>query len=80
MREISMRKYPQGFYKERSWKYPQRKFSFISQEFLEGNYEEISTGMIPWYLPINLRGNLGDVDGLPAAIRLIALKYGSVLD
>ena len=80
MREISMRKYPQGFYKERRWKYPQRKFSFISHEFLEGNYEEISTGIIPWYLPINLRGNLGDVDGLPAGICLIALKYDSVLD
>ena len=45
MREISMRKYPQGLYKERSWKYPQRKFSFISREFLEGYYEEISPGI-----------------------------------
>ena len=33
MREISMWKYPRVFYGERRWKYPQRKFSFISPEF-----------------------------------------------
>ena len=59
-------KYPQGFYRERSRKYPHRKFSFISPEFPQGNNEEICTGMIPWKSPINPRGNQGDVDGLPA--------------
>ena len=59
MRETSMRKYPGGFYRERRWKYPHRKFSFISPEFPLGNYEELSTGMIPWNSPINPRGNFG---------------------
>ena len=49
-------------------KYPHRKFSFISVEFLQGNYEEISTGMIPLNSPINPCGNLRDVDGLPAVM------------
>ena len=49
-----------------TWKYPRRKFPFISPEFPQGNYEEISPGMIPWNSPINLRGNLWDVDGSPA--------------
>ena len=61
-----MWKYPQGFYKERRWKYPHRKFSFVSPEFPQGNYVEISAGMVPLKSPINLRGNLGDVDGSPA--------------
>ena len=42
-----MWKYPQGFYKERMWKYPHRTFSFISPEFPQGNYEEIPTGWSP---------------------------------
>ena len=66
MREISMWKYPQGFYKERRWKYSHEKFSFISPKFPSGNYEEISAGMILWNSPINLRGNLGNKDGSPA--------------
>ena len=60
-REISTRKYPQGFHRERRRKYPPRKFPFISTEFPQGNDEEISAGMIPWNSPINPRGNLGDV-------------------
>ena len=36
IREISMWKYPQGFYRERRWKYPHKKFSFISPEFPQG--------------------------------------------
>ena len=40
--------------------------STIFPEFPQGNYEEISAGMILWNSPINLCGNLGDVDGLPA--------------
>ena len=34
-------------------KYPHRKFRFISPEFPQGNYEEISAGMIPWNSAIN---------------------------
>ena len=66
MREIPTWKYPQGFHREKRRKYPHRTFPFISLKFPQGNYEEISTGMIPWNSPINPRGNLGDVDGLPA--------------
>ena len=39
------------------------KFPFISPEFPQGNYEEISAGMILWNSPIYPRGNLGHVDG-----------------
>ena len=67
-REISTWKYPQGFHRERRRKYPHRKFPFISPEFPQGNYEEISAGMIPWNSPINPCENLGDVDGLPAGM------------
>ena len=63
MREISMRKYPRWFAREKRGKYPHRKFSFISPEFPQGSYEEISTGMNPWNYPIIPCGNL---DGLPA--------------
>ena len=42
-----MWKYRQGFHRERKRKYPHRKFPFISPEFPQENYEEISTGMIP---------------------------------
>ena len=34
----------------------------------QGNQEEILAGMIPWNSPINLRGNLGNVDGSPAGL------------
>ena len=61
-----MWKYPQGFHRERRLKYPHRKFSFMSPEFPQGNYVEISAGMLPWNSPINLRGNLGHMDGSPA--------------
>ena len=47
MREISMRKYPRGFSREKLGENPHSKFSFISPEFLHVNYEEISTGIIP---------------------------------
>ena len=67
MREISMWKYPQGFFRERRWKYLHRQFSFISPEFPQGNYEEISTRIIPQNSPMNPCGNLGEVDGSPAA-------------
>ena len=67
-REISMGKYPQGFHRERRWKYPYITSPFIFPKFPQGNYEEISTEMIPWNSPINLFGNLGDVDGSPAGI------------
>ena len=49
-------------------------FSFISLEFPQGNYEEISTGMIPWNSSMNPYGNLGDVDRLPAgSLRICSL-------
>ena len=70
MREISMWKYPRWFSREKRGKYPHRKLSFISPEFPQGNYEEISTGMIPWNSPTNPCGNLGDVDGLPAGFSI----------
>ena len=68
IREISMRKYLWWFSREKREKYPHRKFSFVSPEFLLGNYEEISMGMIPWNSTIIPCGNLGDVVGLPAGI------------
>ena len=66
LRKISRWKYPQGFHRERRWKYPHRTFPFISSTFPLGNYEEVSTGMIPWTSPTNPRGNLwnlGDAGG-----------------
>ena len=51
-RKISMWKYPQWFSREKRGEYPHRKFSFISPEFPQGNYEKISTGMISWNSPI----------------------------
>ena len=69
--EISTWKFPHGFPRERRRKYPHKKFPFISPEFLRGNYEDISTGMIPWNSPINPHGNLGDVDGSPAGCQSI---------
>ena len=45
MREISVRKYPWWFSREKRGNYPHRKFSLISPEYLQGNNEEISTGM-----------------------------------
>ena len=62
LREIFMRKYPRWFSREKKGKYLHRNFSLISPEFLQGNYEEITTGMIPWNLPVILCGNLGDVE------------------
>ena len=59
MGEISTRNYPQGFHRERRRKYPLRKFPFISPEFPRGNYEEISTGIIPLNYPINPHGYRG---------------------
>mgnify|MGYP001804486788 CR=1 FL=1 len=38
---------PQG----KEWKYPHRKFPFISPEFPQGNHEEISAVMTPWNSP-----------------------------
>ena len=70
-REISTWKYPQGFYRGRRRKYPDRKISFISPEFPRGNHEENSAGMIPLNSPIKMRGNLGDVDGSPTGMTLI---------
>ena len=61
-REISTRKFPQGFH----WEGGKNIHIENSPSFPQGNYEEISTGMNPWNSPINPRGNLGDVDGLPA--------------
>ena len=63
-----MWKYPQGFHRERRRKYPHRKLPFLSPSFPQGNYGEISSGIIPWNSPKNPRGNLGDVDGLPAGL------------
>ena len=47
------------FSREKRGKYPHRKFSFISPEFPQGNYEEISTEIIPWNCHINPCGNRG---------------------
>ena len=54
---------------ERRQKYPHRTFPFISPKYPQGNYAEISTGMIPMNSPKNPCGNLGDVDGLPAGFK-----------
>ena len=61
-----MWKYPQEFPRERKRKYLHRKFPFISPEFPQINYEEISAGMIPRNSPLNPSEKLGDVDGSPA--------------
>mgnify|MGYP001801504244 CR=1 FL=1 len=75
MREISKQDYPWWFSREKKGKYPRRKFSFISPEFLQRNYEEISTGMISWKSPIIPCENLGDVDGLPAGLRQTTFTF-----
>ena len=75
------------FFRETQGKFPRRNFPTDSTgkeggnihienspSFPQGNYEEICTGMIPWTYPINPRGNLGDVNGLPAGPLMLALN------
>ena len=63
-REISMRKYPQGFLRERRQKYPHRKFRWISAGKSWGNFCKDDS----LEFPINLCGNEGGVDGSPAGV------------